>query len=101
MCLRSVEWTDGLFANCAAYIPAVSTVTNLKAGEHTVQVVCKSTNVPRLTWKAVGSETTFRSPNVKALDYVVFYGKNADEVISAYRNLSGHVPMLPLWAYGC
>ena len=38
--------------------------------------------------------------NAKSLDYVVFYGKNADDVIANYRNLSGNVPMLPLWAYG-
>lgn len=80
--------------------PAVSKPVNLKAGEHTVQVVCKSTNIPRLSWKPAGSETTFRSLNAKSLDYVVFYGKNADEIISSYRNLSGNVPMLPLWAYG-
>ena len=80
--------------------PAVSKIANLKAGEHTVQIVCKIANTPRLTWKAAGDETIFRSSNAKSLDYVVFYGKNADEVISAYRDLSGNVPMLPLWAFG-
>jgi alpha-D-xyloside xylohydrolase len=80
--------------------PAASKIVNLKAGGHTVQVVCKTTNTPRLTWKATGSETTFRSPNAKSLDYVVFFGKNTDDVITSYRNLSGNVPMLPLWAYG-
>ena len=34
------------------------------------------------------------------LDYVVFYGPSADSVIASYRNLSGNVPMFPLWAYG-
>jgi alpha-D-xyloside xylohydrolase len=80
--------------------PAASKIVNLKAGEHTVQVLCKAANTPKLTWKPVGNETTFRSINAKSLDYVVFYGKNADEVIANYRNLSGNVPMLPLWAYG-
>ena len=80
--------------------PAVSAIINLKSGEHTVQVVCKSTNVPKLSWKPTANETTFRSINAKSLDYVVFYGKNADDVITTYRNLSGNVPMLPLWAYG-
>jgi alpha-D-xyloside xylohydrolase len=80
--------------------PAVSKIVNLKSGEHTVQIVCKTTNTPRLTWKATGEQTTFRSVNAKSLDYVVFYGRNADDVIAAYRNLSGNVPMLPLWAYG-
>lgn len=80
--------------------PAASKIINLKAGEHTVQVLCKSANKPKLSWKAVGNESVFRSPNAKSLDYVVFYGKNADDVIVNYRNLSGNVPMLPLWAYG-
>jgi alpha-D-xyloside xylohydrolase len=80
--------------------PAASKIINLKGGEHAVQVVCKSTNTPKLTWKPVEDKTTFRSSNAKSLDYVVFYGQNADEVIADYRNLSGNVPMLPLWAYG-
>jgi len=80
--------------------PAAGKLIKLKAGTHTVQVVCKSSNTPRLTWKPAGNETTFRSPNARSLDYVVFYGKNADEVISSYRQLSGNVPLLPLWAYG-
>ncbi len=80
--------------------PAASTKVSLKAGEHTVQVVCKTANTPKLTWKPIANETTFRSPNAKSLDYVVFAGKNADEVIVHYRNLSGNVPMLPEWAYG-
>jgi len=80
--------------------PTVSKLVNLKAGEHVVQVVCKATNTPALSWKPVGNETTFRSPNARSLDYVVFYGKDADEVIASYRDLSGDVPLLPLWAYG-
>ncbi|MBS1566779.1 MAG: glycosyl hydrolase family 31, partial [Bacteroidetes bacterium] len=80
--------------------PAVGKLVHLRAGEHKVQVVCRATNTPHLGWKPAGDETEFRSPNAKSLDYVVFYGKDADEVIAGYRNLSGQVPMLPLWAYG-
>lgn len=80
--------------------PAISVLIKLKAGEHTVDVVCKSTNTPRLSWKLANNETTFRSPNAKELNYIVFYGRNADDIIANYRNLSGNVPMLPLWAYG-
>lgn len=80
--------------------PAVSKIVSLRAGEHSVQVVCKSSNTPVLTWKPVGNETVFRSPEAKMLDYTVFHGNNADEIIADYRNLSGNVPMLPLWAYG-
>jgi len=80
--------------------PAVSKLTDLKPGTHTVQVVCKDSNIPSLSIREAGDETVFRSPDAKSLDYVVFSGNNADDVISSYRDLSGKVPMLPLWAYG-
>jgi alpha-D-xyloside xylohydrolase len=80
--------------------PAVGALVNLKAGEHSVQVVCNSSNTPKLSWKLTDNTTTFRSPHAKSLDYVVFHGDRADEVIKSYRDLSGQAPMLPLWAYG-
>ncbi|RKD13298.1 glycosyl hydrolase family 31 [Pelobium manganitolerans] len=80
--------------------PAVGKLIKLKAGEHTVQIVCATRNIPKLSYKKTANETVFQSPNAKSLDYVVFFGDNADEVIANYRNLSGKVPMLPLWAYG-
>ena len=80
--------------------PAISTVVDLKKGTHTAKIICKSSNRPQLSWQLTEDKTTFRSPNAKELDYVVFYGDNADEVIGNYRNLSGNVPMLPRWAYG-
>ena len=36
----------------------------------------------------------------KLVDYYFIYGGSADGVISRMRQLSGHVPMLPLWTYG-
>ena len=80
--------------------PTAGTLVNLKAGEHQVQILCKSNNTPRLSWKRSDNITTFRSPNAEALDYVVFYGPSADDVIASYRDLSGNVPMFPKWAYG-
>jgi alpha-D-xyloside xylohydrolase len=80
--------------------PTASVCVQLKAGEHRVQVACKSSNTPKVSWAHVDNVTTFRSPNAKLLDYVVFYGPLADSVIATYRNLSGNVPMLPRWAYG-
>ena len=80
--------------------PTAGALVELKAGEHQVQIVCKSNNSPRLSWKLKDDLTTFRSPNAKMLDYVVFYGPSADDVIASYRNLSGNAPMFPLWAYG-
>ncbi|MFA6580241.1 MAG: TIM-barrel domain-containing protein [Paludibacter sp.] len=80
--------------------PTVGTLVNLNAGEHEVQVLCKSNNIPKLSWKHADNFTTFRSPVAKELDYVVFYGPSADSVIASYRNLSGNAPMFPKWAYG-
>ena len=80
--------------------PSAGALVNLKAGEHEVQVVCKSDNTPKISWKSRDDLTTFRSPNAKLLDYIVFYGPSADSVIASYRKLSGNVPMFPLWAYG-
>lgn len=79
--------------------PTISELIELKAGEHDVQLICKSSNSPKLSWKSVDNTTTFRSPNAKQLDYVVFSG-SADEVIASYRNLSGNAPMFPQWAFG-
>jgi len=80
--------------------PTAGTLVNLKAGEHQVQILCKSNNTPKLSWRLCDNSMTFRSPNAKELDYVVFYGPSADNVIASYRNLSGDVPMFPKWAYG-
>ncbi|MBN1132375.1 MAG: DUF4968 domain-containing protein, partial [Bacteroidales bacterium] len=80
--------------------PAAGTKVNLKAGEHQVQLICKSDNNPRLCWKLIDDAMTFRSPIAKQLDYVIFYGPSADSVIAAYRNLSGNAPLFPKWAYG-
>lgn len=80
--------------------PSAGKLVTLKAGEHKVQIVCKATNIPRFSWKPAENLTTFRSPHAKSLDYIVFQGANADEVIASYRHLTGEVPMLPLWAYG-
>lgn len=79
--------------------PSAGTLVKLTKGEHEVQMTCKANNTPQLSWKLSSNTTTFRSPNAKALDYVVFSG-SADDVIASYRNLSGNVPMFPEWAYG-
>jgi alpha-D-xyloside xylohydrolase len=80
--------------------PAVSKLVRLKAGEHTVKVVCKSSNIPSLSLKLTNNETVFNSPNAKLLDYIVFSGEDTDEIIANYRSLTGNVPMLPKWAFG-
>ncbi|MFN8207933.1 MAG: glycoside hydrolase family 31 protein [Bacteroidales bacterium] len=80
--------------------PSIGTKIFLNAGEHHVQVICKSSNKPRLSWKRTDNTTTFCSPDALYIDYVVFYGPSADQVIKSYRDLSGPAPLLPKWAYG-
>jgi alpha-D-xyloside xylohydrolase len=35
-----------------------------------------------------------------AIDYYMIYGPEMDQIIHQYRNLTGHTPLLPKWAYG-
>jgi len=80
--------------------PSFSFPINLTAGEHLVQIICKSDNQPTLWWRPIDNLTTFQSPHAHAIDYVVIYGPEADKVISTFRKLSGEAPLLPKWAYG-
>ena len=80
--------------------PTACTLLKLGAGDHHVELICKSDNTPQLLWRLENNTTTFRSPVAKMLDYVVFYGPSADSVIASYRNLSGNAPLFPKWAYG-
>jgi len=45
-------------------------------------------------------QTSFSSEVGEGIDYYFIYGKNADGVVAGMRNLTGNVPMLPLWTYG-
>jgi alpha-D-xyloside xylohydrolase len=42
----------------------------------------------------------FSSLAADSIDYYLIYGPEMDEVVHQYRNLTGHTPMLPKWAYG-
>jgi len=43
---------------------------------------------------------TISSDFARAVDYYFIPGRNADEVIAGYRELTGKAPILPKWAYG-
>ena len=45
-------------------------------------------------------ELALESQVGKLVDYYFMYGKNADGVIHQLRELTGKVPMLPMWTYG-
>jgi alpha-D-xyloside xylohydrolase len=79
--------------------PTVSTVVNLTGGEHQIQLSCKATNNPEVSWKLADNLTTFRSPNAKLLDYVVFMA--ADDVIAAYRIFrESDASVMGIWILG-
>ena len=46
------------------------------------------------------SELSFSSMAGKSVDFYFLYGPEMDTIIHEYRNLTGHAPMLPKWAYG-
>ena len=46
------------------------------------------------------STTSFKSDVGDCIDYYFMYGGNGDGVIANMRDLTGQVPMLPLWTYG-
>ena len=44
--------------------------------------------------------TSFKSDVGECVDYYFMYGGNADGVIARMRELTGQVPMFPLWTFG-
>jgi alpha-D-xyloside xylohydrolase len=79
--------------------PAADAQVKLKAGTRQIKITATK-GTPNLSWRALTDTTTLRSPHANALDYVVFAGPSADEIISTYRQITGAAPLLPRWAYG-
>lgn len=46
------------------------------------------------------SELSFSTLAGDAVDYYFIYGPELDQVVHQYRNLTGHTPLFPKWAYG-
>jgi len=57
-------------------------------------------NSSHTEFKSNETGMSFWSEVADAIDFYIITGKNADEVISGYRKLTGQVPMLPRWAFG-
>lgn len=79
--------------------PTSSALVHLTAGQHRIEVQGSMGDKPSLGWRKVDNTTTFSSPVATSLDYTVFAG-SADEIVSAYRNLTGRVPQMPEWMFG-
>ena len=80
--------------------PTTSWHMELAAGKHTVKVSGEKKDQPSLFVRASMDATVLRSPVAEAVDYVVFAGPKADDIIATYRQLTGPVPLMPLWALG-
>ena len=78
--------------------PTAAAKVKLKAGTHRLEVRGAEGDEPVVYWRKVTDETVFSSPVAGGLDYTVFAGC-ADEVMKAYRSLSGHVPQMPDWIF--
>lgn len=57
-------------------------------------------NYSPTTFKDDQEETSFFSEVGDCVDYYFMYGGNSDGVIAQMRELTGQVPMFPLWTYG-
>lgn len=57
-------------------------------------------NYSPTTFKDNPEETSFTSEVGDGIDYYLMYGNNADGVVAQMRDLTGQVPMFPLWTYG-
>lgn len=79
--------------------PTTSAIIELEAGVHKIEAELEKDDQPTVYFKEVEDETVFRSPTADCIDYTFFAG-NADDVIAAYRNTTGEVPMMPKWALG-
>ena len=57
-------------------------------------------NYSPTTFEDDPESTSFTSDVGDCIDYYFMYGENADGVIARMRELTGQVPMFPLWTYG-
>ena len=79
--------------------PTISKIMLLDEGRHTLTAELTKDDQPTIYYNKVEDKTVFRSPVATAVDYTVFTG-TADEIIAAYRELTGECPLMPKWALG-
>jgi len=79
--------------------PTTSKIVHLEKGTHTLSAELTRDDQPVVYYRRVTNHTVFRSPVADAVDYTVFVG-SPDEIISAYRTLTGPCPEMPSWALG-
>jgi alpha-D-xyloside xylohydrolase len=80
--------------------PTTSWFSDLAAGKHSIRVEGDIDDKPTVFFRPAADRTTWRSYSGQAIDYIVFAGPSADEVIRRYREVTGAAPLMPKWAYG-
>ena len=79
--------------------PTTSRIVKLEKGRHSLSAELSGGDHPTLFYHKVGNETVLRSPIANSVDATVFVG-SADEVVAAYRTVTGEAPLMPRWALG-
>lgn len=79
--------------------PTTSVIVDLSAGEHVLTAELEHNDKPIVGYRLVDNSSELYSPMADNVDFTVFTG-TPDEIISTYRDLTGSVPMLPLWSLG-
>lgn len=79
--------------------PTTSVKMDLTAGTHSIVVRGSRGDSPSVGWRLDRGDTEFSSPVASALDYTVFSG-NADEIVGAFRTLTGKAPRISDAALG-
>ena len=81
--------------------PTASAIVSLSKGKHTLKAELTENDRPIVHYGKVKNEMVFQTEGEGAdfIDFTVIFG-TADEIIKTYRDLTGHSPMLPKWAFG-
>ena len=79
--------------------PTASEIVHLEKGKHQLTAELSGGDQPVVYYNKVKNETVLESPVAQMVDYTVFVG-SADEVIAAYREVTGAAPLMPRWALG-
>ncbi|SFS20396.1 alpha-D-xyloside xylohydrolase [Granulicella pectinivorans] len=80
--------------------PTTSWFSTLAAGKHSIRLEGDIDDQPTVFFRPAADRTTWRSFSGHTIDYVVFAGPSADDVIRRYRDVTGSAPLMPKWAYG-
>jgi alpha-D-xyloside xylohydrolase len=70
------------------------------AANTTYKMIAESGGDTRLFVRPPSDTMAFQSQLGQGVDYYFFYGPQPSQVIAEYREFTGPVPLLPLWAYG-